>query len=102
MGNGFEVIYSAKPREAWFRDWYLTGLYLYITREKMRQPCSAWKFVSQQNPTILEKRGILAVSRELSSKIDENVSAWQINCNLDSLFSLLPKHVRLFPRQDVT
>lgn len=80
MGNGFEINRSAQPREVWFRDWYLTGLSLHVTREQMGlrtryredgrgQPHRARKFVSHQNSTILEKRGILAVSRQLSSKI---------------------------------
>lgn len=79
----------------------LTGLYVHITREQMGlwtrymedqrgQPCrdfSTGKFISHQNPMILDKRRILDVSRQLSSKSDENVSAQQINCNLDSFFN---------------
>lgn len=33
------------------------------------QSHSARKFISHQNPTVLEKRGMLAVSRQLSSNI---------------------------------
>lgn len=96
MGNGFEITYSAQPRGARFRDWESTGPYLHITRLRTRymkdsggQTCSAGKFISHQNPTVLEKRGMLAVSKQLSN-IDENVSAWQINYILDSLFSFFP------------
>lgn len=53
------------------------------------QPCSTGEFISHQNPVILDKRRILAVRRQLSSKSDENVSAQQINCNLDRFLVFL-------------